>query len=50
MVDTVAPFESYIPGKQMYRKEPWLPVSLLKNIHKQKQGCYQFQVLSDVLF
>ena len=35
-IDSIAPYESYVPGKQMYRKEPWLPVSLLKSIKKQK--------------
>ena len=36
VIDNVAPYESFEPGKQMYRKEPWLPVGLLKSIKKQK--------------
>ena len=35
-IDSVAPYESYVPRKQMYRKEPWLPVSLLKSIKRHK--------------
>ena len=36
IVDKIAPYESFVPGKYSYRKEPWLPVSLLKSIKKQK--------------
>ena len=37
VVDEFAPYESFTPGNYSYRKEPWLPVSLLKNIKKQKK-------------
>ena len=36
VIDSVAPYESFTLGKQMYHKEPWLPDSLLKNSKKQK--------------
>ena len=32
VVDKIAPYETYMPGKQSYRKEPWLPISLLKSV------------------
>ena len=36
IVDNVAPYESFRPGKYSFRKEAWLPCSLLKCIKKQK--------------
>ena len=36
IIDSVAPYESFFPGKCSYRKESWLPASLLKSIKKQK--------------
>ena len=37
VIDQVSPYEQYTPSKQMYRKDPWLPVGLLKSIKKQKK-------------
>ena len=37
VIDKIAPYESYLPGKCTYRKEPWLLTSLLKCIKKQKK-------------
>ena len=35
IVDSVAPHETFVSNRYRYRKEPWLPVSLLRNIKKQ---------------
>ena len=29
VIDKFAPYESYMPRKYMYRKDPWIPVGLL---------------------
>ena len=36
IIDKEAPLETYQPSKNKYRKEAWLPVSLLQNIKRQK--------------
>ena len=37
ILDSVAPLETYVPNKKLYRKEPWLPASILKSIKFQKK-------------
>ena len=37
IVDKIAPYESFIPSKHKFRRDPWLPFSLLKSIRKQQQ-------------
>ena len=36
VIDEIAPNQNFTPGKYSYRKEPWLPVTLLKFIKKQQ--------------
>ena len=36
VIDNIAPYESFRPGKYSFHKEVWLPCSLLKCIKKQK--------------
>ena len=51
-VDKIAPYESFTLSKYKFRRDPWLPCSLLKSIKKQhqlykltlKRGCSQKQV------
>ena len=35
VINKIGPFETFSPGKHKYRKDPWLPVGLLKSIKKQ---------------
>ena len=37
IVNSVALLETYVPDKKLYRKEPWLPASILKSIKLQKK-------------
>ena len=36
IIDKVAPYESFIPKKSNFCKDPWLPFGLLRSIKKQK--------------
>ena len=36
VLDNIAPYETFIPGKYSYHKEPWIPIGLLRSIKKQR--------------
>ena len=37
IVDKIAPYESFSPSKHKFRRDPWLPFSLLESIKKQQE-------------